>query len=177
MNRLILMRHGKTEPWFEGVDDHGRALTTRGSADGLLMAKALAAAGLEPASALISTARRTRETWAALSGAFRKTDVAYLDDLYLATPDQIEDAVQGTTTDGTLIVLGHNPGIHDFACHIARRGGAVSDLLTARLWEKFPTSCCAIFENKSDGPFAVDKFKLVDVIRSRDLRAPSLDGE
>ena len=26
MQRLILMRHAKTEPWSEGIDDHARAL-------------------------------------------------------------------------------------------------------------------------------------------------------
>ncbi len=171
MDRLILMRHAKTEPWFEGVDDHGRALTTRGSADALLVARALAEAGAVPARTIVSTARRTRETWGALSGVFRKTDVAYSDDLYLATPDQIEDVLGTEQTEGTVLVLGHNPGLYDFACMLARRGGAVSDLLTSRLWEKFPTSCCALFEADAEGPFAPDRFRLVDVIRARDLRA------
>ncbi|MEM7766095.1 MAG: histidine phosphatase family protein [Pseudomonadota bacterium] len=172
MDRLILMRHSKTEPWFEGVDDHGRALTTRGTADALLVAQALARAGAAPRKAILSTSRRTRETWAALSGVFRKTEVDYSDDLYLAMPEQIEELLQAETAAGTVLLLGHNPGLYDFSCSLARRGGAESDLLVSRLREKFPTSCCAIFEASSDGPYAPDRFKLVDVIRARDLRAP-----
>jgi len=170
MDRLILMRHAKTEPWFEGVDDHGRALTTRGPADTLLVAQALAAAGAAPTKALISSARRTRETWAGLSGAFRKTETTYLEDLYLATPDQIDDILSSETATGTVMVIGHNPGIHDYACHLARRGRTISDDLVSRLWEKFPTSCCAIFEAAREGAYAPGDFTLVDVIRARDLR-------
>ncbi|MEM0986534.1 MAG: histidine phosphatase family protein [Pseudomonadota bacterium] len=171
MDRLILMRHSKTEPWFEGVDDHARALTTRGTADALLVAQALAHAGPAPAKAMVSTARRTRETWAALSGVFKKTETELSDDLYLATAEQVEDIlVTHRNTKGTVIVLGHNPGIYDFACTLARRGRTASDLLVSRLWEKFPTSCSAIFEAEQEGPFSVDDFTLVDVIRVRDLR-------
>jgi len=172
MDRLILMRHAKTEPWYEGVDDHGRALTMRGTTDALLVARALAESGEAPARALISTSRRTRETWAALSGAFRKCEPVYVDDLYLATPDQIEDLLTSETATGTLLVLGHNPGLHDFACMLARRGGAASDLLTSRLWEKFPTSCCAIFEAGEEAGFTPDGFRLVDIVRAKELRGP-----
>ena len=45
MKRLILMRHAKTEPWGEGVDDFSRALTPRGKEDAQRMAEELVALG------------------------------------------------------------------------------------------------------------------------------------
>ena len=75
MQRLILMRHAKTEPWTEGIDDHARALTPVGHEAAAAMASALKAEGWVPEKAIISTARRTRETWVHLSDVFGTCDM------------------------------------------------------------------------------------------------------
>ena len=48
MKRLILMRHAKTEPWSEGIDDFGRALTPLGHSDARRMAEELVALSWSP---------------------------------------------------------------------------------------------------------------------------------
>ena len=48
MQRLILMRHAKTEPWSEGIDDHARALLPVGHDAAIAMANALDAEGWAP---------------------------------------------------------------------------------------------------------------------------------
>lgn len=170
MNRLILMRHAKTEPWHEGVDDHGRALIARGHADAALVADALQARGLLPDHALVSTARRARETWRALLPALSGATVEFIDELYLAAPVTIEDVLGQCAATGTVIVVAHNPGLHDLACDIARKAGCPDDTMLLRLFESFPTGCTAIFEAANEGAYSAGRFTLVDLIRARDLR-------
>ena len=60
MKRLILMRHAKTEPWDELIDDHGRALTDVGHQAADVICAALQTSGWAPDKAVVSSARRTR---------------------------------------------------------------------------------------------------------------------
>src|SRR5690606_31579366 len=62
MRRLMLLRHAKAD-WPDGVADHERPLARRGQRQGPEMARYMAAEGLIPDRAIVSTARRTQETW------------------------------------------------------------------------------------------------------------------
>jgi len=169
MNRLILMRHAKTEAWHEGVDDHGRALVARGHTDARLMAETLNGRGWRPDAARISTARRARETWAAMAPVWPLVRPELADELYLAAPGTIESVLGSAQWQGTLIVIGHNPGLHEFACMAARRGGSVDDLVQGHLFEKFPTGCAALFEGEAGGRFHLAGYRLIDCLRPRDI--------
>ena len=170
MNRLILMRHAKTEAWHEGIDDHGRALLENGIADARAMGTHLNGRGWRPHHALVSTARRARETWRYASEGFGALAAIYEDDLYLAAPATLDGAVSAREWPGTLLMIGHNPGIHEFACLLARNGGASDDFTLARLFEKFPTGAAALFEAGDEVGFHPAAFRLVDVIRPKDIR-------
>ncbi|MEO0785710.1 MAG: histidine phosphatase family protein [Pseudomonadota bacterium] len=170
MNRLILMRHAKTEAWHEGIDDHGRALLPRGVEDARLMAEELVKRGWRPSTALVSTARRARETWRYAAPAWSGQEPVYEDDLYLASPGTLESVLGGCEWTGALLVIGHNPGIHEFACSLARDGGAADDFCLARLFEKFPTGAAALFQGEGEGAFHMAGYQLMDVIRPKDLR-------
>lgn len=170
MKRLILMRHAKTEAWHEGIDDHGRALVERGIQDAAMMGEHMVSLGWRPDHALVSTARRARETWRYASGALGGAEPTYEDDLYLAGPSTIESVLAAHELHGTLLLIGHNPGIHDFACGLARVGGASDDFALARLFEKFPTGCIALFEASEERSFHRAAFRLMDVVRPKDLR-------
>lgn len=61
--RLILLRHAKSD-WAAGLDDHDRPLNRRGRLAAALMGAWAREETLIPALALISSAVRTRETWA-----------------------------------------------------------------------------------------------------------------
>ncbi|WP_204322083.1 histidine phosphatase family protein, partial [Streptococcus pneumoniae] len=63
MHRLILLRHAKSD-WPEGVADHERPLNGRGRRAAPLMGEAMVERGYVPERALVSSAKRTQETWA-----------------------------------------------------------------------------------------------------------------
>lgn len=141
MDRLILMRHGKAEAGAPGGDDFGRRLADRGVRESAAMARLLAERGFVPDVALVSTARRTRETWAAAEPAFPGAEVRFERGLYLADPEAIwstaslEDAA-------TVMIVGHNPGIHELALRLLEKGASPA---SAQAHQGFPTAAVAVF--------------------------------
>jgi phosphohistidine phosphatase len=61
--RLLLFRHAKSDS-PQGGSDHERPLGPRGRHDAPRMGEEMARRGLKPELALVSTATRTRETFA-----------------------------------------------------------------------------------------------------------------
>ncbi|WP_084398080.1 SixA phosphatase family protein [Henriciella aquimarina] len=169
MKRLILMRHAKTEPWNEGVKDRDRILTPRGHGDAEAVAVALQQYGWAPDRALISSSRRTRETWRHLSLVFPECEKVISDDLYLAGIPAIETQIAAQADAGTLIVIGHNPGLHELSGSILRQAGSDNHQAAMRLAAKFPTSAAALFEQEEDGPYVPVHFKLQTFIKPKSL--------
>ncbi len=169
MQRLILMRHAKTEPWSEGIDDHARALLPVGHDAAIAMANALKAEGWAPNLALVSTARRTRETWTHLKQAFAESEMNLEEDLYLAGERGIADIIADNDDAKTLIIIGHNPGLHDLALSILREAGSVDHQAAIRIAAKLPTGAAVLFEADTDGPFVPARFKLRNFIKPKDL--------
>ena len=106
------------------------------------MAGHLAAVDTPPALVLCSTARRARDTLEPLQERLPAgADVRIEDDLYgasaaglLARLHEVDEA------DGTVLVVGHNPGLEDLAGRLA---GGGDPALIARLRAKFPTGALA----------------------------------
>ncbi|MEM6627191.1 MAG: histidine phosphatase family protein [Pseudomonadota bacterium] len=163
MRHLILFRHGKAELARPGEDDHDRALAPRGWDDAPLVAKALIAKGLAPDTAYISTARRCRETWAAITEIFMQAAPSETEDLYLAAPRTILEIADASDGDCMLIV-GHNPGLQDLSVSLAPMG----DQRAAAMRTRFPTSAASVFSRESDDA----PWRFVDFIVAKDLRAP-----
>lgn len=169
MKRLILMRHAKTEPWTEGVEDYGRALTPGGHGAARAVAAALASAGWIPERALVSTARRTRETWAHLMPVFAGCEATFEDALYLAGERGISDYIGEADGASTLLVLGHNPGLHDLCVRLIRKAGSGDHQAAMRLSSKLPTGAAALFEADEGGAFVPVHFRLQNFIRPKDV--------
>jgi phosphohistidine phosphatase len=151
MDRLILMRHGKAEQHAASGGDFERALAPRGQNDATLMGKVLAQAGLSPDLVLVSSARRTRETWEAAAPAFPEARSEIRRDLYHAEAQDVLAAIRDEDPDGgTVMVVGHNPGLHELALRLAL-GGPLDPALLAKLRGKFPTSTVAVFSIDADG--------------------------
>ena len=170
MKRLILMRHAKTEPWSEGIDDFARALVDRGVDDAKNVAERLKSRGWSPNLILVSTARRARETCSEVAKVIDDERIRPMETLYLSGVRGLHEVVRAADKEETLMLIGHNPGIHDFACDIFGAAGTDNHPVALRLHEKFPTGCVALFEADEDGAFVAAQFKLVDVIRAKDLR-------
>ncbi len=113
MKRLILMRHAKSD-WHSGsASDHARPLNARGRAASRDLGDWLREAVLSPSQALVSTAERTRETYARLR-LEPECAVVFERALYLASAQVLFDRMRQATGE-TVLMLGHNPGIADAA--------------------------------------------------------------
>lgn len=142
MLQIILMRHAKAES-PEETDDFDRALAPRGREDAPQVAAALAAEGVAPDIALVSDSKRTRETWELIASSFPKTRVKYLHSLYHCSAEMLMAAAELADAKSVMLV-GHNPGMHELASRLAHR----NNQLESKLRAKFPTAAAAVFARK-----------------------------
>jgi len=121
LNRLILIRHGEAG-WNAG-SDFERPLTTRGYCDAQRLGETLKQSGESFDRIYASPARRTTATAALLCAGLDIdfTEIMQPESLYLASPEaltgllsNIEEGVR------TVAVIGHNPGLSELACKLAR---------------------------------------------------------
>lgn len=115
MRQLILTRHAKSG-WDNPVlTDHARKLAPRGQRAAPRVGRWLAAQGFIPAEALVSDATRTRETWALLAAELgAPVPTRFIPDLYHASPETMLQVLRSARAQ-TVIMVGHNPGIAEFA--------------------------------------------------------------
>jgi len=108
---LVLVRHAEAEP--HAAQDRSRRLVDAGRAEAVALGDWFRTAGLAPDVVRVSTATRAQETWQATGVSGR---VEPRDDLYDASAEQLREVVTETGDDvGTLVLVGHNPGMSRFA--------------------------------------------------------------
>ncbi|WP_017598936.1 SixA phosphatase family protein [Nocardiopsis lucentensis] len=139
---VVLVRHAKADR--PPVNDHERPLAARGHRDAPRAGRWLAGSGVTPDLALCSTAARCRETWKLVVAELpHRPRTVYEDRLYGASAGELIDVVNETADDvGTLLLVGHNPGLHDLADTLA--GEAEGDLLARMARSGLPTSAIAV---------------------------------
>ena len=138
MRRLLLFRHAKAERSEPGMEDRARRLVEHGQKDAARVGAYMASHGLVPDRVMTSPAARTQETWKFAAPAFKRTPVATpVERLYDATPHDILGVIKGAPPAArSLLILGHNPGLHAVALLLVASG----DIETReRLREKMPT--------------------------------------
>lgn len=103
--------------------------------------------GLAPDVVLVSTSRRTVQTLEALEPWADTPVVDRLDSLYLAPAPAMLKAIQEVgATARSVLVVGHNPGVHDLAILLVGARAASFDNPDIRcLAEGFPTGALAEF--------------------------------
>ena len=144
MRRLLLLRHSKTERPEPGQRDRDRKLVPRGRADAPLIGAYMARHRLIPDLVMVSPAQRTLETWALVEAAFSKRpQVRKEDRIYNATIDALADLVRKTDEAKALLLVGHNPGFHDFANALIGSGDVEA---RESLNEKLPTSGLVVID-------------------------------
>lgn len=109
--RLILMRHAKSDWGSPAIADHARPLNARGRRNAPAMGDWLRQHGYLPETALVSTARRTRETW---QGLGLRAKPRFSDALYHAAPEDMLAELRNAH-GACVLLLGHNPGIAELA--------------------------------------------------------------
>lgn len=148
MRRLILFRHAKAIRATPGLRDRDRTLEPRGRDDAQLIGAYLAKHGFTPDRAIVSPSLRTRETFdcAALPVPADEDER-----IYEAAPEDILAAIADADDAArALLVVGHNPGIHELAMQLIATGDIEH---RERLGEGFPTAGLAVID------FAVDAWR------------------
>lgn len=145
MHQLLLLRHAKSSWDDAALPDRDRPLNKRGRRSAVAMRHAMRDYGLLPDLILVSTAKRTLETMHALEPWDDTPLVESMDELYLANEAQLLTALRAVAeTVRTVLLIGHNPGLHDLALRLADpRGSADQPLRAVR--EGFPTGALAEF--------------------------------
>jgi phosphohistidine phosphatase len=145
----MLLRHAKSEWANSGGGDHERPLNARGRDAAPKIGAYLFRAKIFPDLVLCSTAQRTRQTCELVTASFDKTPaIRFRDQLYLAEPEAIIGIVRETPDEvRALMIIGHNPGVHQAAADLTGSGSAEARELLAA---KFPTAALAILDFATD---------------------------
>jgi phosphohistidine phosphatase len=139
MRRLLLLRHAKAERSDPGMQDLSRVLIERGRKDAAKIGAYMAGHALVPDRVVLSPAARTQETWKYAAAAFKPAPAAMsAERLYDATPHDIIGVVKDSPASAhSLLVVGHNPGLHEAALILIASGDIDA---RERLCEGLPTS-------------------------------------
>jgi phosphohistidine phosphatase len=143
--RLLVLRHAKSEKAEPGMPDRERRINSRGQRDAATMGAYIARHGLAPDLAVVSTAQRTRETWERIAAALSMPPAPiYEERLYNAGYDAILTVIrQIDRIARTLLVIGHNPGLHDLARTLIASGDVE---WRERLNEGLPTAGLVVID-------------------------------
>jgi phosphohistidine phosphatase len=168
MHQLHLLRHAKST-WDDDADDHQRPLNKRGREAARLIGASLPQAIGTLDLVLCSSALRTRETAELVLAEFpRPPRVLYEDALYLASSEslmqrlrELDDAVD------SVLVIGHNPGLHELAITLAAPGSPGFSTLANG---KFPTGVRVRFViGTSWAEIDGSRHRLIDYVTARSL--------
>lgn len=141
--QLVLVRHAKAG---EGAVDRDRPLADRGVAEAPAVGRWLAAQGIVPDRVVVSPARRARQTWELAAVDVGPVPAPVFDGrVYRNTVEDLLEIVRETPAEvAILAIVGHNPGIQDFA--LALDDGRGDDADRAELAAKYRTSGVAVFD-------------------------------
>lgn len=165
---ILLLRHAKSSWSAADAADFDRPLAPRGRAAAPAMAALMRSRGWQPERVLCSAAARTRETWALMAPAFGgKVPVRYVKELYLAPPVRILRRLRRLPdTLGTVLVIGHNPGLQELAAGLSAMGDSRA---IERLNRKFPTAALAVIASEAAHWRDLGPATLAAFIRPKDL--------
>ncbi len=177
MRQLLLLRHAKSSWDDKTLPDRDRPLNPRGRRAAAAMRQAMRDLGLVPDMVMLSPSRRTSETLEALEPWDEAPLIEPMDGLYLATAAQLLELLHGVPeTVRSLMLIGHNPGLHDLAAGLvgpraaAARQGEGAGRAIDHLAAGYPTGALAEFGIA--GPWwqlGTGGGQLIRFLRPRDL--------
>jgi phosphohistidine phosphatase len=164
----ILRRHGKTRWSDSTLADIDRPLTPRGARASRQLAKYMRRKRIQPALVLCSPSLRTRQTLEAVESSLGKRCVVeVVPQLYAASEEELLERLQGLPESvSSVMLIGHNPGLHNLGLVLASRGTDLS-----QLEEKFPTGALAtlVVHSESWTALGPGEAELVDYVVPRQL--------
>ncbi|MEQ8967073.1 MAG: histidine phosphatase family protein [Azospirillaceae bacterium] len=170
MKTLYLLRHAKSAWDDPTLDDHDRPLAPRGERAAVLMGRYLAQCQIAPELVLCSTARRAMDTRAlAFSQLGGEPTTEFERALYLAGRKGVLARLAAVAGGyASILVIGHNPDLHDLARGLADTGDPSG---LSALAAKLPTAGFVALELDIDDWADIAKAhgRLVDFKAPRDL--------
>ena len=167
MKRLILTRHAKSS-WDDPMTpDHDRPLNDRGKAAAADLGQWLASRDYIPGEILCSDALRTRKTFSGIAPALPGTPVLELKPaLYHAGPDVMMAVLRHATAD-VVMMIGHNPGISEFAARLVAHPPPNPE------FHRYPTGATLVadFDVEGWGQVGFGQGVVVDFIVPREIVA------
>ncbi len=149
MRRLMLLRHAKTETDAPSGRDQDRRLDDRGHRDAAEIGAWLGRHPPFPDFVQVSPAVRAKQTWELVREAMKERapapQVEFLPELYGADPAQMLQIIRtaSVTDPRHLMMVGHNPGMHEFALMLTGSGDAAG---RQALSDNLPTSGLAVLD-------------------------------
>jgi phosphohistidine phosphatase len=168
MHQLHLLRHAKSS-WDDDADDHARPLNRRGREAARLIGQTLPKVVGSLDLVLCSSALRARETAElALAGFAKPPPVRHEDELYLASADRLVERLrQLEESVGSVMIVGHNPGLHELAIMLASPSSPGFSTLANG---KFPTGVRCRFVIGTDwAEIDGTRHRLVDYVSVKSL--------
>lgn len=146
MKTVYLLRHAKSDWSVPGRSDFDRPLNERGREAAAKMAAFLKAEGICPDLVLVSTARRTQESWALIQAAFfPPPPTEKRVSLYLASAETLLSALKSLDEPhSSVMIIGHNPGLEELAARLTapdQEGEAAA--AQQAMQRKYPTGALA----------------------------------
>jgi phosphohistidine phosphatase len=136
VKRLILVRHAKSDWSLPDQEDWDRPLNARGQRDAPEMARRLRGRRLRPDLILTSPAVRALATATIMARAMRIAPSLLRPEerLYLAAPEDMLAVLRELGgTSRQLMVVGHNPGITEFANRLSA-GDTIDNMPTCAVF-------------------------------------------
>jgi phosphohistidine phosphatase len=157
MPSLVLLRHAKSA-YPAGVADHDRPLNGRGRRDAPVAGRMIADLVRRVDIALVSTATRAQQTWAAAGQQLEVGRTESVPGLYLASADAMLRRIRALDAD-SVVVVAHNPGIEILAERLARDTESPN---YRAMMAKFPTAAFALLTD--DRPLSRWGYGAVDLL-------------
>lgn len=159
VKRVWLLRHAKSSWADPALADHDRPLAPRGRKAAKRIARWATDNGVRPELVLCSTALRARATLDLVLAGLARPEVEFEGGLYHASGGDLHERLRMLPGDvADVLLLGHNPGLHELACELAPPGpsafptGALAELrLAIDTWPELWPGCAQL------GAFAVPR--------------------
>ncbi|MBV8131169.1 MAG: histidine phosphatase family protein [Alphaproteobacteria bacterium] len=169
MHKLHLLRHAKSS-WKKEVEDHQRRLNRRGREAARQVGRHFPATAGALDLVLCSSALRARETMDLfLAGLTIRPRSKVEDELYAASQEQLMGRLRQLPEDDiNVLLIGHNPGLHELAVTLADSSSPCFPELASG---KFPTAARATFRvGDSWSRLGRSRYQLVDYVTAESLR-------
>jgi phosphohistidine phosphatase len=180
MRRLMLLRHAKTESDAPSGRDQDRRLDPRGHRDAAEIGSWIGHHPPFPGLALVSSAVRARQTWElaweAMKDQVPPPQVEWSPELYCAEVGQLLHSIRiaAGADPSTLLLVGHNPGLHELALVLTGSGDAEARHALAH---NMPTSGLAVldFDTERWSDIAFGRGRLVAYVSPKLIKQGSAD--